>query len=147
MDDANDDAADIIESESDSDDAADMVEDVMDDAADDIEDINADHDKKVSKIAKTTFVADITNDTVKDKIVGEIVGAANLGIDVEDVIEAQQLPFDVKTPDIVDDNEGVEDKLNRIVCRNGKCVGEIKRDPEFDGFLKSVMGSFDLNRP
>jgi len=47
----------------------------------------------------------------------------------------------------LDEDEGIEDKLDRIICRNGKCVGEIKRDPEFDGFLKSVIGSFDLNRP
>ena len=95
MDDANDEAAEIIEEESDADDAAEEVEEVMEDAADDIEDINADHDEKVATIAKTTFVADITNDTVKDKILREIVDAAELGLDVNKVIKEQHLPFDV----------------------------------------------------
>ena len=147
MDDANDEAAEIIEDESDPDDAADEVEEVMEDAADDIQDINEDHDEKVATIAKTTFVADITNDTVKDKIINEIVEASKVGIGLEDIIEAQDLPFDVKAPEIVIDDEAPEEKLNRIVCRNGKCIGEIKRDIEFDGFLKSVMGQFALDRP
>ena len=147
MEEANEEAAEIISEESDSDTAAEEVEEVMDEAKDEIEEINEDHDKKVSKIAKTTFVADITNDTVKDKIINEIVEASKVGIGLEDIIEAQDLPFDVKAPEIVIDDEAPEEKLNRIVCRNGKCIGEIKRDIEFDGFLKSVMGQFALDRP
>lgn len=87
MEEANDEAADIIESESDSDTAAEEVKEVMDEAKDEIEEINEEHDKKVSKIAKTTFVADITNDTVKDKIINEIVEATKVGIGLEDIIK------------------------------------------------------------
>ena len=147
MEEANEKAAEIIESESDSDTAVEEVKEVMDDAKDEIEEINEEHDKKVSKIAKTTFVADITNDTVKDKIINEIVEATKVGIDLADIIEQQDLPFDVKAPEIVIDDEAPEEKLNRIVCRNGKCVGAIKKDIEFDGFLKSVIGQFALDRP
>ena len=147
MDEANDEAAEIIESESDSDTAAEEVKEVMEEARDEIQDINEEHDKKVSKIAKTTFVADITNDTVKDKIINEIVEATEIGIGLEDIIKQQDLPFNVEAPEIVIDDEAPEEKLNRIVCRNGKCIGEIKRDIEFDGFLKSVMGQFAIDRP
>ena len=150
MDDANEEAAEIIEEESDADEAAEEVEEVMDEAADEIKEVNEDHDEKVSAIAKTTFVAEITNDTVKDKILRDIVDAAEDGFDVNDVIAEQHLPFNVQTPSIVDDDEPAEEKIKRIVCRNGDCVGDIKRDPEFDSFLESVLGKFggfDVQRP
>jgi hypothetical protein len=86
MDDANEEAAEIIEEESDAGEAAEEVVEVMEEAADEIKDINEDHDGAVSTIAKTTFVAEITNDTVKDKILRDIVGAASEGLDVNKVI-------------------------------------------------------------
>jgi hypothetical protein len=126
MDDANDEAAEIIEEESDADDAAEEVEEVMDEAADEIKDVNEDHDEKVGAIAKTTFVAEITNDTVKDKILRDIVDAAEDGFDVNDVIAEQHLPFNVQAPLVVDDAEPADAKLDRIVCRSGDCVTDIK---------------------
>lgn len=143
MEEANDEAADIIEDEDDASEAAEEVEEVMEDAADAIADINKDHDREVSKIAKTTFVAEITNETVKDKILREIVGAASAGEDVNKVIAQQHLPFDVQTPFIVNDKEGADMKLDRIVCRSGDCVGNIKKDPEFDSFLGKVLNNFE----
>jgi len=150
MEEANDEAADIIEDEDDASEAAEEVEEVMEDAADAIADINKGHDREVSKIAKTTFVAEITNETVKDKILREIVGAASAGEDVNKVIARQHLPFDVQTPFIVNDKEGADMKLDRIVCRSGDCVGNIKKDPEFDSFLGEVLDNFEaykLTRP
>jgi hypothetical protein len=41
----------------------------------------------------------------------------------------------VQTPILVGDDETSSDKLDRIVCRAGDCVNNIKRDPEFDTFL------------
>ena len=143
MEDANDEAAEIIEEESDAEEAAEEVEEVMDEAADEIEEINADHDENVATIAKTTFVAEITNDTVKDKILREIVGAAEIGEDVNEVIAEQHLPFNVQAPLIVADDETADAKLDRIVCRSGDCVGDIKQDPEFDSFLGQVLDNFE----
>jgi len=143
MDDANDEAKEIIEEESDAEDAAEEVQEVMEDAADEIQDINADHDKNVATIAKTTFVADITNDTVKDKILREIVDAAELGLDVNKVIKEQHLPFNVQAPLLQDENETPEQKLDRIVCRSGDCLNDIKQDPEFDSFIGQVLKNFD----
>ena len=140
---ANDDAADVIESESDSEEAAEEVEEIMEEAADDIEDINADHDDDVATIAKKVFVADITNDTVKDKILREIVDAASIGESITEVIASQKLPFDVQAPLIVDDEEPADKKLDRIVCRSGDCIDDIKSDVEFDSFLAQVVDNFE----
>ena len=82
MDEAKEEAAEIIEEEDDASEAAEEVEEVMEDAADEILEINKEHDEEVATISKTSFVAEITNDTVKDKILREIVEAASKGEDI-----------------------------------------------------------------
>ena len=61
------------------------------------------------------------------------------GVDVNVVIAAHDLPFNVQTPPTVDDDELAEDKLERIVARSGKGVADMKKDPEFNNFLRSAM--------
>ena len=139
MEEANEEAAEIIEEESDAEEAAEEVVEVMEEAADEIKDINEEHDGAVATTAKTTFVAEITNDTVKDKILRDIVGAAEEGLDVNKVIADQHLPFNVQAPIVVGDDEPADEKLDRIVCRSGDCVSDIKQDPEFDSFLGQVL--------
>mmetsp|Transcript_32553 Transcript_32553/g.40342 ORF Transcript_32553/g.40342 Transcript_32553/m.40342 type:complete len:220 (-) Transcript_32553:220-879(-) len=141
MEDANDDAGDIIEDEDDASEAAEEVEEVMEDATDAIGDINKDHDSEILKIAKTSFMAELTNDTVMDKVLKDIKVGTEFGADVNDVISEQKLPFNVQTPPLRGDMEPAKDKLDRIVCRNGSCVQGVKKDPEFSSFLEGMLGT------
>lgn len=49
----------------------------------------------------------------------------------------------MQTPLILDDREAADAKLDRIVCRSGDCVDNIKKDPEFDSFLGQVLENFE----
>ena len=143
---ANEEAADIIEDESDTSDAASEVEEVNEDLEDDIEDINRDHDKSVAKIAKKSVAAKLTNDTIKNDVIEEVVDLAlsNASVEsVEKVIEEASLPFDVATPGKkVEKKEQPNNTLKRMVCRNGECLMTLKEDPEFNGYLEGIIGGF-----
>jgi hypothetical protein len=49
----------------------------------------------------------------------------------------------VQAPIVVGDDEPADEKLDRIVCRSGDCVTDLKQDPEFDSFLSQVLGNFN----
>ena len=135
-------AAEIIAEESDEDEAAEEIEEVLEEAADEIAEVNVEQDAKVAEAAKTAFVAEITNDAIRETILKDIMGVIDIGNDINDLIKEQNLPFGVQTPLIKGDDETAEEKLDRIVCRSGDCVDDIKKDPEFDGFLSGVLSNF-----
>ena len=134
MEEAEEEAAEIIEEESDEEEAAEEVEEVLEDAADDIIEVNEDHDKDVADAAKTAFVAEITNEAIKDTIVGDVLAAVKDGEDLADAVEEQHLPFDVQLPEI--------DELAAELEVKTEDIQAIKRDPKFDQFLESVLSNF-----
>ncbi len=143
---ANEEAAKIISDESDTSDAASEVEEVNEELEEDIVEVNRDHDKDVSKIAKKSVTAKLTNDTIKNDVIEEVVSLAldNAPVAaVEKVIEEAALPFEVATPGKkVEDPETPNNTLKRMVCRNGECLMTLKEDPEFDGYLEGIIGGF-----
>jgi hypothetical protein len=145
LEDAEDEAAEVIEEYSDASSAAEEVEELIEEAAELIYAVNIDHDIKVAEAAKTSIVAEITNDTIKDKLMEDVVDFVSLGADINDIVAEQNLPFKVQTPSLIDDSEAAESKLDRIVCRSGECVDDIKKDPEFDSFLSGVLSNFEAH--
>lgn len=134
MEEAEEDAAEIIEDESDQEEAAEEVEEVLEDAAEEIAEVNEDHDVDVADAAKTAFVAEITNEAIKDTIVSDVVSAVKSGEGLADAIDDQHLPFDVQLPEINELAAELETKSEDITA--------IKRDPKFDQFLEGVLSTF-----
>ena len=130
MESAEDEAAEIISEESDASEAAEEIEEVMEDAAEDIIEINQTHDVAVADAAKTAFVAEITNEAIKDTIVNDIATAIGAGAGLDEALAEQHLPFDVQTPAIGD----VVEKI--------PTVEQVKNDPKFDSFLANVLANF-----
>jgi len=137
--DAEDKAGEAISSYSEQSELEDEIEEIFDSAARKIQEVNYEHDVQVAEAAKTAFVAEITNDTIKESLMEEVNVKVSEGVDVNVVIAAHDLPFNVQTPPTVDDDELAEDKLERIVARSGKGVADMKKDPEFNNFLRSAM--------
>lgn len=142
--DAEDKAGEAISSYSEQSELEDEIEEIFDSAARKIQEVNYEHDVQVAEAAKTAFVAEITNDTIKESLMEEINVKVSEGVDVNVVIAAHDLPFNVQTPPLQDDQEDAATKLDRIVCRSGDCAESIKSDPEFDSFLKEVLDSHSI---
>jgi len=138
-------AAAAFSSYSEQSDLEDEIEDIFDAAADAIQEVNFVHDIEVAEAAKTAFVAEITNDTIKESLVGDLISQVDAGVDVNEVIAAHDLPFNVQTPRLRFDDEDAATKLDRIVCRSGDCADDIKTDPEFDSFLAEVLESHNIS--
>jgi len=113
----------------------------MEDAAKAISEINVEHDANIAEAAKTALVAGISNDSVKETLLSEVMGLVGIGSNVGDWVEHQGLPFSVQAPPVVLAGEPSEDKLDRIVARSGDgdIVATIKKDPEFNSFLDGVL--------
>ncbi len=142
IDDANDEAVEIIEDADDVSDAADEVEEVFEERQDDIAEVNAKHTEKVATISKNQVVAEVTNAAIESAVIEEVIDTAIVGGDINEVIVAAHLPFPVKEPGVTDgSDEAPEEKLERMIERNDS-IESVKKDPEFDVFLSSVLGGF-----
>ena len=93
----------------------------------------------VIAVSKKTVAATINNEAIKNQVIGEVVDAAIYGGDVNQVLVEADLPFAVSTPS--DQTEHPDDKLERILQRNGDKVDDVKKDPEFDAFLNQVVST------
>lgn len=78
------------------------------------------------------------------EVVDNVVGTALNGGDVAKAVVDANLPFQIET--LSDDREDPADKLERILIRSkdGK-VDTVKKDPEFNAFLKGVVDSIERN--
>ena len=94
----------------------DDIEDIYEDSAAEITAVNQAHDADVASISKQAAIAAIGNDKVKDDLVSDLEAAQGDGIDLGDLVEDANLPFDVDT------EMDPENVIDRIEFRQGDDV-------------------------